>query len=229
MARTEEIASTEYEQRRHVFDLCRWVNSKLEEMRAGGRFDEQYFERTGNTKKLVEEAIPVSRLGLAVSLPESEVYITCLTGNQPYDALVEITGIHRRTFKVEVTTTETNVSVMRRQALSRYGHVALTGPIWKDGREIQWEGDMIDVHAEEEKRVALAFERLRTKVESQRYSSDTAILVYLSEYRPISLGARADLVRQTQRYLLERASSIYAVYYCYALGYMVDHVQPGHI
>ena len=229
MRHEEEITTSEYEERRHAFKLCQWVDSKLKAMRVAGRFDELYFEGSKNIKKLREEVIPLSRLGLYLSTPESEVYVTCLAGNQNYDATIEITGFNPRSFKVEVTTTETEHSTRRRQALSRYGHVALSGPIWKDSDGIHWEGDMVDVGAEEEERTNLALDRLRAKIESEKYGEDTAILVYLTEYLPLSMYSRARLVRQTQRYLVDNAFQPYAVFYCYGVGYVIDHVQPGQI
>lgn len=221
------IAQSEYEKRRHAFELCQWINEKLNELKRSGRFDELYFERKGrNVKKLIEEAIPVSRLALQLSTPGSEVYVTCYVGNQAYDATVEIEGFGPRVFKVEVTTTETDETTMRRQALSRQGCVASSGPIRRDKRNIIWEGEMVEVDADEQRCTELMFEWLQEKVKSGSYGEDTAILVHLAEYRPISMRNRANLVHRTRRYIVEEQPSIGSVYYCYTAGYIIDAV--GH-
>ncbi len=85
------IQRAEYEKRRSAFELCQWVNSKLREIENGGDFDRLYFERVGkNVKRFVEEAIPLSRLGLYLSTPGSEVHVTCLADNRAYEGVIEI-------------------------------------------------------------------------------------------------------------------------------------------
>jgi hypothetical protein len=160
-----DIPTDEYTRHRHVAEYCRWINEKLEAIKAGGQFDEQYFERIGrNVKKLIEEAIPISRLGLFLWTPGSDVYITCYADNRDCDAEVEIKGFDVRSFKVEVTTTETEESTLRRQALSREGTVPLVGRIRKQKRTIIPEYEMIDVDEQSEKYVSLTMERLLSRV-----------------------------------------------------------------
>jgi hypothetical protein len=230
MSSTFSIPIAEYEQRRSSFELCRWINQKLAEMRGTGRFDELYFERSNprsNIKKLIEEAIPLSRLGLYLSTPGSEVYLTCLAGNQNYDANIEITGFDQRTFKVEVTTTEDKPSTLRRQALSRFGHVPLTGEISRKGREITVpdEVEMVCADEEDERCVNLMFDRMRRKIESGRYDEDTTILVFFTEFRAIDPNHRARLALRTNRYLLELQANVPGVYYCYTADYSIDSVR----
>lgn len=228
MPSTYTIPEAEYIQRRSSFELCRWINQKLEEMHATGCFDELYFERSNprsNVKKLMEEAIPLSRLGLYLSTPGSDVYLTCFADNRGYDAVIEVSGYDQRTFKVEVTTTEDTASTLRRQALSRYGHVPLTGPITRRGREITATGEMIRADEEDERCVGVMFDRLQRKIESERYDKDTAVLVFLTDFRAISPRSRADLVFRTERYLLETQAKVSGVYYCYTADYSVDRVD----
>lgn len=60
---TFSVTTHEYEQRRHVFETHRWINSVMTRMGENPEFDSNYFERTGNIKKLIEEAIPLTYLG----------------------------------------------------------------------------------------------------------------------------------------------------------------------
>jgi hypothetical protein len=222
-----DIPTAEYTQRRHVAELCRWINQKFEALRAGGRFDEQYFERTGlNVKKLIEEAVPLSRLGLYLWMPGCDVYITCYADNRNYDAAVEVEGWNPRSFRVEVTTTETEQSTLRRQAWSRDGFSTLAGPIRREGRTIVPEFEMIEVSEESDKYVALTFERLQAKAKSGRYDSNTAILVHLADFWPLPPEGRAQLIRQTTEYLQNERPQLPAVYYCYLASYSVDAVFP---
>ncbi len=62
------IPINEYEQKRHIFELCNWINEKLAEMETISDFNIIYFERNGeNVKKLIEEAMPLASLGLYFS------------------------------------------------------------------------------------------------------------------------------------------------------------------
>lgn len=217
------IPASEYESRRHVFDLCRWINVQLRRMEERSNFDEIYFERKGkNVKRLIEEAIPISRLALRFSRPGNEAYVTLYPERERFDALIEVEGFRPHSFKVEATTTETDDTTMRRQALARTGFVNLTGPIRREGRTIISTGEMVDVREEEERFAALLLDRVRTKIESGCYEPDTAILAYMTQHRPLSLDIRSDLVRETARYIRMAQHKPYDVFYCYEVGLAVD-------
>jgi hypothetical protein len=221
------ISTTEYEQRRHVFDLCRWINEKLEEMQALPDFETIYFERQAknkNVKKLIEEAMPLASLGLYLFRPANDVYLRCLTGNQKYDAELSVSGWNNFDIKVEVTTVETEDSTMRRQALARNGSVFMMGKIRRAGRNIISEAEMVDLNKENQKWIDLAFERGLKKIEGG-YGKDTAILVSLSNFRHIPLRYRAKLMERTEKYLRVEKPEIYGVYYSYGDDFVVDGVK----
>jgi hypothetical protein len=219
------ISTNEYEQRRHVFDLCNWINAKLAEMQTFPDFETIYFERQGiNVKKLFEEAIPLATLGLYFYRPAKEVHLNCLTGNQRYDAELSVSGWSNFNIKVEVTTVETDETTMRRQALSRHGTVFMTGTIRRDGRNIISEAEMVDTDIENKKWIDLAFERCLKKIE-HGYDEDTAILVSFSNFRHIPLRYRAQLLERTERHLLVERPHIYGVYYSYGDDFVVDGLK----
>jgi hypothetical protein len=219
------ISTIEYEQRRHVFDLCKWINEKLAEMETFPDFETIYFERQGtNVKKLIEEAMPLACLGLYFFRPADDVYLRCLAENPQYDAELSVVGFRNFEVKVEVTTVETDESTMRRQALSRHGSVFMMGRIRRDGRNIISEAEMVDTDLENKKWIDLAFERSVKKIE-RGYGKDTAILVSFSSFRHIPLRNRAELLERTKRYLLQEKPEIYGVYYSYGDDFVVDGVK----
>ena len=108
--RAFEIDASEYEKRRDVFRMHRWARQTLLRLEKHPNFESIYFERRGIVKKLLEEFIPISRLGLWLMRPGDTLYATCLTGNQPYDAVFEYTrwgSKNTEQIKIEATTTET--------------------------------------------------------------------------------------------------------------------------
>jgi len=219
------ISTEEYERRRNAFELSAWVNEKFRALETSDHFERQYFERIGeNIKRLIEEAIPVSRLGLYLATPGKDVFVQCFSDNRPYDAEIEVDRGGQERFRVEVTTTdEPPASTLRRQALSRKGIVSLTGSIRRAGGSVSDEPQMIDVAEEEERQVRLALTRLKSKAESGRYDNNTAILVYLTDCWVWPLhGLRANLMRQTDHYLTTVEPDIHAVYFCYMQNHCVD-------
>lgn len=83
---------------------------------------------------------------------------------------------------------------------------------------------MVNVEDREQEYVRLMFEGLRKKLESNKYPEETAILVYLSEFLPLSIRNCAQLVQETHRYLLEKNTKR-KVYYGYAVGQFIDSVN----
>jgi hypothetical protein len=225
-----EIPLEEYEQRRDILDFCHWLRVKLLKLREYKNFDEIFFERKGrNIKKLIEEALPVSRLGLYLFGPFNDIYVTCFGDNQPPDAVIEIKGDFSRSLKVEVTTTETEETSMRRQALAREGNVVFTGPVRRHGREIIVDSEFVNVIAEEQSCIDLMFNRLLAKTENHKFDKDTAILVCHTVYKSISLSKRTALAEKTYQYLKQKRPDIYGVFYCYLGQNSIDEVTADSI
>lgn len=222
------IPTLEYEERRHVFDMCGWINVKLKEMDETGNFDTIYFERKGeNLKKLIEEAIPVAYLGLHYFRIADDVYIQCNSGNQPYDAILDVVGFRNRSIKIEVTTTENDDSTMRRQSLSRHGFTYSSNSIRRELGNIVSEPEFVDTFEEQQRLVDLAFNRFFEKVKFGGYGEDTAILIRVDADKPLSLERRAALVNRTHRYLTEHHPKVFAVFYCYVRDFIIDEVKEA--
>lgn len=222
------IPTLEFEKRRNVFEMCEWINAKFKEMEQQENFDTIYFERKGqNVKKLIEEAIPTAYLGLQLFRMADDLFIECKTGNQPFDALLEVVGFRNFKIKIEVTTTEDDATTMRRQSLSRTGFTFFSGPVRREGREIICEPEMVDMDIEEQAWVDLAFDRFLQKARSDRYDSNTAILVCINTHRTWRFDSRHELVTKTYKYLLKYNPEIYGVYYCYVRDAVVDEVKES--
>src|SRR5215212_6300588 len=144
------ISNSEYEQPRSVFQLREWINSKLRNFEQDPAFGELYFVCRGqNIKKLLEEAVPVARLGLYLWRPWRDVSVTCLAENRPHDAEVTLQDPQKtESIEIDVTGTETDETTMRRQALARDGFVWMTGPVRRKDRKIVSEAPMVDLDKE---------------------------------------------------------------------------------
>jgi hypothetical protein len=211
--------------------MHRWINSILARMEREPDFDTIYFERKGlNVKKLIEEAIPVTYLGLHLVRMAEDVFVQLYADNRPYDGQLEVSGFNNFGFKVEVTTTENDESTLQRQALSRDGKVWLYGPIWRDksdGRKIISEPEMVDLSKRADRSMELAFERFLEKADSGRYDKDTAILVAITmDYAP-SFRRRGELLRRSREWLRAHPTAVYGVFYCYQRDGIIDSARPS--
>lgn len=221
------ISTDEYKQRRSIFEHCNWLKQKLRDFESTPDFYESYLERKGlNVKRLLEEAVPVAFLGLHFWRPWYEVAVTCLAGSEPYDAVLELQKQHEeaRIIRVEVTTTETEETTMRRQALARNSIAAINGLFAREGRTIDtvpvWESTI----AQRQRILDRAFERFCLKAEREQ-DPQTAILVYVESPLVLPAWQRYQLVERTQTYLLEHRPTLYGVYYCYDTAFGVDGLR----
>lgn len=227
------IPRSAYEKPRHILEFCAWIDAQLALFEKENDFEAHYFERQGeNVKKFIEEAIPVSRLGLHLYHERQPIYVQCLTGNQRLDASLDIHTYRTvRHIKVEVTTTETSASTKRRQALARDGFAELTGRVWRTERKIHFEGEMVNVEDAAEQALQLGFDRMRAKVErtdqdgTPYYDAETAILVHVDFFRNFSSRHRAQIIEQTRQYLRSQERFIYGVFYCYTWNQGVDELR----
>ena len=221
-----DIPSHEYTQRGSLFQHCDWINQKLRDLEATPEFYESYFERKGlNIKRLLEEAVPVAYLGLYFWRAWRDIFVTCLANNEPHDAVIELHDpTSQKDVQVEVTNVETKETTLRCQALARDGIVSFTGRVWREGRTIRTEPEMVDVDEECERILGAAFERFRVKAERER-DPQTAILVYVNTYCLLPARHRHELIERTRRYLIQHQPTLYGVYYCYHLDLGIDGLR----
>jgi hypothetical protein len=219
-----KISQAEYEERRHVFEFNRWINQKLFDLQQLPKYSQIYFERKGSIKKLLEEAVPVARLGLYFCKPWRDIFIQCFVGNQPFDATLEIQDpTSQQIIKVEACTTETDRTTMQRQSLSRKGFVYFTGPIVREGNEIISKPEFEDVEVECERIVQLAIQRLESKLKN-KYDDTTAILIYVTNHWKLYPRHRFKLIEEVRKQLMERTPSLYGVFICYTSNLGVDGI-----
>lgn len=221
-----KIPNSEYEKARSVFELCQWVNSKLYDLEKRPAFYELYFERRGqNVKKLLEEAIPVAHLGLHFWRPWRDVSVTCLAGDQPHDAEVVLQDPRKsEMIRIEVTSTQTDETTMRRQALSREGLVWVHGPVRRQDRHLVSEPEMENLNEKCSQLVELAFGRFRTKAE-QEDDPQTIFLVYVDSFLSLPFWYRTQLLEKTRSYLIKQRPTLYGAYYCYERDRGVDGLR----
>jgi hypothetical protein len=158
------------------------------------------------------------------------VLVTCLTGNQPHDAVIELQDPEKQeVIHVEVTTIETQAIATRRQALARNGFVSFTGSISRERNAILTEPEMVNDNEECKRVLNLAYERFLSKVKGEQ-DPRTAILVYVNTYWLFpSWQHRYQLLEKTRQYLIRHQPALYGVYYCYDPAQGVEGLRNNTI
>lgn len=145
---------------------------------------DDYRMHTRPAKRLLEELLPISRLGLYLKQPGLDVEIEAFENDGPIDGRIQITGFRQQTLNVQVTCDFTYEERLRMKAVSLVGSVAGSGPISRNRRTGQIEAVTVAVDIEEHyKRVAEAIRNLSLKKIGHRPPKDTALLVAFDEVK----------------------------------------------
>ncbi|GER79040.1 MAG: hypothetical protein M5U11_01005 [Anaerolineales bacterium] len=222
-----EIQREMYEQKRPLFEFCGWVHNELIQLNQEPDFNELYLERRGAiVKKLIEEAVPIAHLGLFFWREWNDVFIQCFADNREYDAIIEIqnsNSVPYETIKIEVTTTDNNLNVMRRQALSRNGYAHFTGTVKRNGRKISTKGKFVETEEESERVIQSILQAFERKLKNS-YDERTAILIYETGFRPLNHDHRFRLIEETKQLIREKTPKLYGVFFCYSNNRGVDGI-----
>jgi hypothetical protein len=81
-----------------AYSFARQVDQKIEALP-----DDVYHRRLGRAKRLREELLPLSRLGLRMKQPGLAVEVEGFEDNRPADGAIRISGFRPREFEVQLT------------------------------------------------------------------------------------------------------------------------------
>lgn len=222
-----EIQKETYEQKRQLLKFCDWIHNEFVQLNQEPDFEKIYFERRGMlTKKLIEEAVPIAYFGLFLWREWGDIFIQCFADNREYDGIIEIKNPSpnpREIIKVEVTTTDNTLNVMRRQALSRNGFANLTGTVKREGRKIITEGEFVESEEESEKVIQSLLQALDRKLNNS-YDAHTAILVYETGFRQLSHDHRFRLIEETKQLIKKKKPRLHGIFFCYSENRGVDGI-----
>lgn len=237
-----KISTSDYETTRSLFDLCDWITQKVSELVESSDNGDAYFRQRGNIKKLLEEAIPISYFGLHLYRIRRNINVTCHAGNEPYDGKIEIEeqwDIKKKTtIFVEVTSTESDKTALQREYLANEGIVNLSDDLERDEKTRKIipirNNTLVNIDIEQQKVIDEAYKRSIKKLEKKdnlgnfRYTSNTAIIIYVTYGFPLSPRFRINLLNMTLEYLKKERPTVYGVYYCYKADGTIDGIRNDH-
>lgn len=138
----------------------------------------------GCAKRLLEELLPISRLGLHMKQPGLQVYVEAFEDYGPLDGRIEITGFRSLTLGVQVTCDFTYTERLRMELMSSAGCVPGSGAISKNRKTGQIQATTaaigIDEHYE---RTAKIVRNLSLKKAAQTPIGNTALLIAFDEVK----------------------------------------------
>lgn len=190
----EELS--EYETPRSPTRQVEWVNEKMEEICE--TYGEAEFRKRSHpmVKKLIEEALPISRWSIQWQKVGLEVTVTCHAGNQPFDAMVSATGYKSFSYPIEVVSTSDYQDALRREKLSTCGSVAAYGPISRlADKSISDQMACYNFDTRVIEQAEAAISRIQDKC-AKPYDPSTVLLVCVDTGSWLSLRSRALLLNR---------------------------------
>ena len=160
-----------------AYTFAKEVDSLLEKFSK-----EDYLLRKDRCKRLREELLPLSRLGLRYKQPGTEVEVEAYENNDAADGTIRISGFYNKVFDVQITHCFNYQQSLRNELLVSQGGCPGAGPINrnKKSKTIEATGVAIDVDSHTQTIANLVFERFLKK-SSFAYSSNTILLISFSE------------------------------------------------
>jgi len=107
-----------------AYEFARFVDNEIEKLTR-----EEFFMRTGRSKKLREEIFPLSRLALHFAQPGLKVFVESANGSTPPDGHIAISGFRTEAQDVEITYVRSYEDSLRDELLHTVGASPGAGPI----------------------------------------------------------------------------------------------------
>jgi hypothetical protein len=171
--------------------------------------DQYRMRSVAGAKELIEEIIPLAALLKHLEIPDRQVRCRGIGGDQDHDAQVRIAGpevehglIEPRYF-IEVTSAVSPDEHLKREALTRYGHVFGGGDICRIGSKRRGDDQIVSravaVDGQEavENTIAWVKTRLRAKA-AKEYPSPCMLVVNVEPERCLSLNEWSVLATEVQ-------------------------------
>lgn len=142
----------------------------------------EYFRRIGRAKVLLEELLPLSRLGLHFASPGLSVEVEAYEDDGPVDGRIIATGYKDFAYDVEVTFSRTYEDALRSELAMTQQITPGAGPISRDRqtREVVAEYGSLN-HDEHIASVASALYDLYAKKATKHYPIGTILVVAFDE------------------------------------------------
>src|SRR5689334_6743528 len=113
--------------RASAYSFAAEVEHRIEQLSAV-----DFYRQQGESKILLEEWYPISRLGLQLKQPGLEVAVEAFGNSGAADGRIEERGFRNETFDVQVTFVDDYEGALRRELLRQHGVAPGTGPIARD-------------------------------------------------------------------------------------------------
>lgn len=145
---------------------------------------DDYRTHHGRAKRLLEELLPISRLGLLLKQPGLHVEVEAFEDYGPADGRIAVTGFREQLFDVQVTCDFTYSERLRSELVSSVGSAPGAGPTSRDRRtgQIKAAPIVVDMDAHYEN-IATAVRDLSIKKAARVPGANAALVIAFDEIR----------------------------------------------
>lgn len=173
-----------------AFAFAATVDRAIEQLAAS-----DYHRRSGRAKTLLEELLPLSRLGLHFAFPGLAIEVVGYEDDGPVDGTIIATGYKSFAYDVEVTYARNYEEALRSELLLTQQVVPGAGPIYRDkstGR-IEAAYGALD-HDEHIASIAAVLVDLYRKKVAKTYPTGTLLLIAFDEVAVYGFGDWVKLI-----------------------------------
>jgi hypothetical protein len=176
--------------KRNAFDFAHEVDQEIERLSV-----KEDLLHKGRGKLLLEELLPISRLGIFFKLPGLKVEVEAFENAGAVDGHISIKGFRSDEFDVQVTYIHGYEESLRRELLVSQGTTPGAGLIFRDKRTKKITAIMKGTDREEQidNLSGAIVERFRNKA-SKTYSTNTILLIAFDNVMFGGLNAWGDLL-----------------------------------
>jgi hypothetical protein len=147
--------------------------------------NDQYIRRQGQAKRLLEELLPLSRLGLRLKQPGLKVEVEAFEDSGAADGVIRVAGFWSASFDVQVTYAGYGYEdALRAELLVQRGHTPAAGPIARDKATAMIDARVAAIDADEyiERLAEATLDRLIDKCQ-KAYQPGTVLIISFDEVK----------------------------------------------
>lgn len=181
-----------------AYEFAKNVDEKLKSIPA----KDYRVRKTRDTKKILEEEFPLSKLALHLQKMGLEVEV-CLSkeGKEEdgSDGVIFQSGYRDRTLKVQIVSSFSEEEYLRMELLNKQGHAPGAGPINRNKKTKEIESELVATKYDQyiDDVTSIIVERYRKKVD-RNYEGELTLLIVISEIKLVGIDSWCRIARNVR-------------------------------
>jgi len=176
-----------------AYEFSKKVESRIEDLSK----EEYLLKNSDDSKRLLEELLPISKLALALKQPGLEIDVEGYEGYDEADGLIIESGFRSRRLPIQVTCDYSYEEALRDEQIFKQGHTSGNGPIKRDKKTNEIESILVAVNSNEYiKKASNSIITLFNKKCQKNYTTKMVLIISFFEFKLSGLHNWSDLLKE---------------------------------